>query len=45
MLLIFSIPLEQRLGIVSNGVVFLVVLATSFMIVAGTMGAKQLPKD
>jgi Kef-type K+ transport system membrane component KefB len=40
-LLMFSIPAEQRLPQISDGVVFLVVLATSLMIVIGTMGAKK----
>lgn len=40
-LLMFSIPQAQRLSQVSNGVVFLVILASSLMIVAGTLTSKD----
>ncbi len=40
-LLMFSIPETQRLSQVSNGVVFLVILASSLMIVAGTVTSKK----
>ncbi len=43
-LLAFSIPDAQRLTQVSNGVIFLVVLATSLMIVLGTVGQKNIPE-
>lgn len=40
-LLLFSIPVEQRLTSIGDGVMFLVILFTGLMIVAGLMGMRK----